>query len=63
MGQILWNWTWIAVMLLLAAAAYITALDPPVWGSELYGLRTVTAVFLAAGSLTAAVILRAKNRR
>lgn len=63
MGQILWDWTWIAVMPLLAAAAYITALDPPVRGSGLYGLRTVTAVFLTTSSLTAAVILRAKNRR
>ncbi|WP_298020439.1 hypothetical protein [uncultured Dysosmobacter sp.] len=88
MGQIIWNWTWIAVMplllggavrllcrrwskawlvtaaaALLAAAAYIAALDPPVRGSELYGLRTVMAVFLTAGSLTAAVILRVKNKR
>lgn len=88
MGQILWNWTWIAVMplllggavrllfrrwskawlvtaaaALLAAAAYIAALDPPVGGSELYGLRTVMAVFLTAGSLAAAVILRVKNKR
>lgn len=54
-------WCLSAALAVLTALAWITALYPPIPGSELYGLRTIQALSMTAGSAITGMILRARR--
>ena len=56
--------SWLATILLAAAAfiAYLIAMNPPVIGSELYGIRMMQCICLFNGSLITGCVIRLKNK-
>lgn len=53
-------WLITSVAALLSVAAFVIAQNPPILGSELYGLRTVQAVCFTLGCLVVGLIVRKK---
>lgn len=55
-------WLVTVIALVLSAAAWVVAMNPPVLGSELYILRTVQAVCFTIGSLCAGLFIQVKEK-
>ena len=54
-------WCLSAVLALLTILAWIVTLHPPISGSELYGLRTIQALSMTAGSAITGLLLRLRR--
>ena len=59
-----WSKAWLVTVVpaLLTIAAYVAACNPPVLGSELYGLRTVQLCCFTIASLIVGLIFRKKKK-
>lgn len=55
-------WWLSAALAVLTVLAWIVTLHPPILGSELYGLRTVQALSMTAGSAITGLLLRLHRR-
>ena len=57
-----YGWAATAIAAICTISAWYVYLNPPVLGSELYGLRAVQASCFTLGALTVGIISKIRNR-